>query len=465
MVDDEVLVADSLAKGPEAFSPIVKRYQSAVFGVALARVRDFHEAEDISQAVFIDAFLQLDRLQDARRLGPWLRTMAINKGIDWLRRGRNHVDVEVIANDPRHAEMPPSLQEDGVRDQVMSAISRLGAAQRETITLHYLGGYSVREIADMQGAPVGTVKTRLHHGRRALKRDLTMVETTLTSQKPPEDLAQRVYEALSRHDRRGQEIYRELRELGAGKAIEGFALAAEAESPDTRRLASYYAASLAAEDPAGLEVVKQGLQDPNRQVRRFAVMSLRHLQVSDEVMRRDFLPRAMDLLFDRSLCVRQRVSGFLEDWAAHVPLETAARALLEELHPKVRGYKEALLRAVLDAQSGPGPKIGDDAIDEQIAVAREMMKNESAGVRARSIHRLLAVAMRPPERIPEVVPLLTDLLADRARRVRWRAAGELHPFAAEIDGARVEEALRTEKSPKARDTLQGLLQRVKEHDK
>ena len=97
---DEALVAAALAKGPEAFDPIVRRYQSAVFGVTLARVSDFHEAEDSAQSVFVDAFLQLDRLKDPARLGAWLRTMAINKSIDWLRRRRDSIDVEMAASIP-----------------------------------------------------------------------------------------------------------------------------------------------------------------------------------------------------------------------------------------------------------------------------------------------------------------------------------------------------------------------------
>ena len=96
MTDDQTLVADALAGGPEAFAHIVERYQSAVFSVALARVRNFHEAEDIAQSVFVDAFQHLERLKDRARLGPWLRTMAINKGIDWQRRRREQVGIEAV---------------------------------------------------------------------------------------------------------------------------------------------------------------------------------------------------------------------------------------------------------------------------------------------------------------------------------------------------------------------------------
>jgi len=61
---DEELVAAALAGDAKAFEPIVRRYQEAVFGVALARVRDFHAAEDIAQSVFIDAFTEAKEAEE-----------------------------------------------------------------------------------------------------------------------------------------------------------------------------------------------------------------------------------------------------------------------------------------------------------------------------------------------------------------------------------------------------------------
>ena len=56
MKDDAIVVAEALENGPEGFAPIIRRYQDAVFGVALARVRNFHDAEDVTQGVFLEAF-------------------------------------------------------------------------------------------------------------------------------------------------------------------------------------------------------------------------------------------------------------------------------------------------------------------------------------------------------------------------------------------------------------------------
>ena len=68
--DDGTLVALALRGGPEAFGPIIERYKGAVFGVALSRLRNFHDAEDLTQTTFVLAFDRPDRLKDPGRLGP-----------------------------------------------------------------------------------------------------------------------------------------------------------------------------------------------------------------------------------------------------------------------------------------------------------------------------------------------------------------------------------------------------------
>lgn len=93
MRTDAELHADAMAGGPEAFSPIVERYQDAVFGIALARVRDFHEAEDIAQGAFIEAFERLDSLKDPARLGAWLRSITMHIAIDRVRRRRGTAEI------------------------------------------------------------------------------------------------------------------------------------------------------------------------------------------------------------------------------------------------------------------------------------------------------------------------------------------------------------------------------------
>jgi len=102
---DAELHADAMAGGPEAFGPIVERYKDAVFGIALARVRDFHAAEDIAQTVLITAFEHLGSLREPSRLGAWLRSVTIHRSIDYVRGRRPVINA--------HDAMTAETEEDG----------------------------------------------------------------------------------------------------------------------------------------------------------------------------------------------------------------------------------------------------------------------------------------------------------------------------------------------------------------
>ena len=171
--DDGELVAAALAGGPEAFNAIVERYRSQIYGVALARLGNFDEAEDIAQQVFIEAYAGLHGLGDPGRLGPWLRTAAIHRSIDVLRQKRQYVELSEAAGQ-LVTELTPDLEVERRqrRELVLAAMGSLSQAQRETTTLYYMGGHSVEAVAAMQEVPVGTVKRRLHDARGRLKTKL-----------------------------------------------------------------------------------------------------------------------------------------------------------------------------------------------------------------------------------------------------------------------------------------------------
>lgn len=76
--------------------------------------------------------------------------------------------------------MPESIEQQDTRDEIFTAIQQLSKAQRETVTLYYIRGYSHQEIAAMQDVPLGTVKYRMHEARRRLKKEMiAMVEDDL----------------------------------------------------------------------------------------------------------------------------------------------------------------------------------------------------------------------------------------------------------------------------------------------
>ncbi len=355
--DDAALVAEALAGGMEAFGPIIERYKDAVFGVALARLRNFHDAEDLAQQAFIEAYECLPRLKDPNRLGAFLRSIAIHRALNHLRGRGRFVDIASIPEPPAEDTAPHLLEQ---RERVMAAVSRLSKAQRETVTLFYVSGYTLQEIAAIQEVPVGTIKYRLHEARNRLKKEwMDMVGEVIKDGAPKPDFASRVFELLCAYpDFKGGRMWRratreELAQIGLS-GLDGFKKALGLPHWRTRRAAVHYLAwadlyQIPVE--TAVELLKKGLADTNRRVRAQAVMMLMSLNVPDERKFREFVPLLLPLLADRSRKVRFLVTGRLTMYepkcAAFVPLEAVIRALEQEHDGAVQSRLRYLLQRVL----------------------------------------------------------------------------------------------------------------------
>ena len=354
MKDDRELVATSLAGGPEAFGPIIDKYRDAVFGVALARLGSCHDAEDVAQSVFVQAFERLGGLREPARLGAWLRTIAIRRSLDHLRRQRPVEDLEQVSDDmvPDHTANEPEQNES--RQRVLDAINRLSKVQRETVTLFYINGYTQAQVAGMQEVPLGTVKARLHYARAKLKKDMMhMVEDVLKSEAPKEDFGQRVFELLCLYPNGGvmdrwREARVKLRELG-GEGSDGFVQALESPHSPTRRFALHMLQPKTGpqEGEAIVKILIKALADPNRKVRRQAITALLYGPFEKERVRRAFVPAIVALLADPSKRVRRSATAELVGWAADVPIEAVVKALLAENDPESLKRQKRLLHAIV----------------------------------------------------------------------------------------------------------------------
>jgi len=350
----------SLAGGPEAFGPIIERYQDAVFGVALARLGRFQDAEDVAQTVFVQAFERLNSLRDPARLGAWLRTMAIRRTVDHLRKKRPSANLEQIADDMTEHKTCLEPERNELRQRVLAAIGRLSKPQRETVTLFYINGYSQADVAAMQEVPVGTVKGRLHDAREKLKKDMIhMVADVLKSEAPKDDFGKRVFDLLSLYPNHRvpdrwtgmDKTITELREI-AHKGFDGFVQALASPHSPTRRFALDMLEDTH-EPLTGENIVtllKQALQDTNKNVRRYAAGALLEVNVDEERIRCEFIPLIVPLLSDPSKRVRRNVVWLLHDWAANVPLAAATRACLAETDPLARWYMEILVNKIIASQ-------------------------------------------------------------------------------------------------------------------
>ena len=100
MVPDAQLVASVRLGDVEAFGQLAERYERILLAIALAKARDFHEAEDIVQTTLLVAFRRLETLHDERRFGPWLMQIARRQLVEAFRTRR--VPAALPLNDHLH---------------------------------------------------------------------------------------------------------------------------------------------------------------------------------------------------------------------------------------------------------------------------------------------------------------------------------------------------------------------------
>jgi RNA polymerase sigma-70 factor, ECF subfamily len=152
-----------LAGDDEAIRALYARFGRPVYAMGLRLLGSREAAEELTQDVFLTAWRKAARFDPTRgRLSTWLMTIAHNLAVDRLRRETGVSRPTLVLVD----EVPdaPGLDEEAVlieRDAAIRALSPLSDAERRLIARAYFRGMTAREIAETDGIPLGTVKTRL----------------------------------------------------------------------------------------------------------------------------------------------------------------------------------------------------------------------------------------------------------------------------------------------------------------
>lgn len=178
MVDNEDLLGQRLADGEEsALEECYARYGPTVLAYVRRHVGP-DDAEDVLQRTFLDVWRHSDRYNPRQSLGGWVFTIARRRAIDTLRQRRPavvQVDTlrDLVGEDGREVAERFAWAAD-----VRAAMSRLPAAQRETLELAYFSDRTQSDIARLLQVPIGTVKARMARGTRALGDILVDYEPT-----------------------------------------------------------------------------------------------------------------------------------------------------------------------------------------------------------------------------------------------------------------------------------------------
>jgi RNA polymerase sigma-70 factor (ECF subfamily) len=145
------------------FDRLVTHELAAAYRTASLLLRDEAEAEDATQEAMLRAWQRIDQLHDPARAGGWFGRILVNVCRDRLRRRQPGV---VAWSPPAGQEPSRDIAE---REAIASALAELTPDQQIVVVLRFYLDLSLDMIAERTGAPLGTVKTRLHHGLRAVR--------------------------------------------------------------------------------------------------------------------------------------------------------------------------------------------------------------------------------------------------------------------------------------------------------
>ena len=162
----------------QAFGNLFERFERHVMAIALRRLNDFAEAQELCQDVFIQAMKKISQLREPEAFAGWLRSitnrMAINR---LIRRPADHaIETETLDRNCVETRTPLTLAIDGERArEVRRGLKALRRLDRETLVAFYVRGRSLIEMSDDFDAPVGTIKRRLHVARKRLAKHVEAV--------------------------------------------------------------------------------------------------------------------------------------------------------------------------------------------------------------------------------------------------------------------------------------------------
>ena len=178
---DEELVARSIDGDTDSFNQLVVRWERPIYALAYRVIGREEEARDVVQETFLRAFRGIKNFRGQAKFSSWVYRIALNLCRDWIRRERRApiqatpegVDLVELAAEQGPVESIETLvARHDLSKIVEQAMALLPDEQRTAIILKEYHGMTFQEIADLQGCPLSTVKTRLYQGLTVLRRHL-----------------------------------------------------------------------------------------------------------------------------------------------------------------------------------------------------------------------------------------------------------------------------------------------------
>jgi RNA polymerase sigma-70 factor (ECF subfamily) len=165
-----------------AFSPLIERYKLPLYRVMYGMVRNRDDAEDLVEEAFIKAYRSIKRFETGRPFYVWLRRIAVNNAINFLRKERRiRTDpLEYVAQKLANGRNDPvaMTEQKLLQERINTAMARLPKEFRIILSLKVEEDMSYSEISEALKIPRGTVMSRLARARQKLKELLEQKEVS-----------------------------------------------------------------------------------------------------------------------------------------------------------------------------------------------------------------------------------------------------------------------------------------------
>lgn len=166
---------------PTAFEAFVHRWHGPLLGYLQRMLKDENKAEDLVQETFIRFIHQLRNKQPPENARAWLYKVASNLCRDYWKSASYRSEKTVLANVPEQTDHRASVvdiyERQEARNEMIRALEELTAIQREIVILRFYQELKLKEIAEVLELPVGTVKSRLFHALKHLRKTLSTKES------------------------------------------------------------------------------------------------------------------------------------------------------------------------------------------------------------------------------------------------------------------------------------------------
>ncbi len=174
VAESEQLPVQQAREGkPEAWDALFRRYQLPLYVYVFELAHNEQTSLDIVQETFIAASRHIGGLRDDARFGSWLFGIAHQKIIQhWRKRSGKEILLDEIPESADELETGPddALIRKEQEAEFMNLLNQLPPPQHAVLLLHFIEDFSLGEIAHITGAQIGTVKSRLHYAKSALRK-------------------------------------------------------------------------------------------------------------------------------------------------------------------------------------------------------------------------------------------------------------------------------------------------------